>query len=73
LTVVPGGFAWNGAIYPSLSSIARAITGTAWNGPRFFGLRTKATKREKNEPVQRGLAERTPLRAPAAPANLRAS
>jgi hypothetical protein len=27
------------ATYASLSSIARAITGTAWNGPRFFGLR----------------------------------
>ena len=61
VTVVPGGFAWNGAIYPSLSSIARAITGTAWNGPRFFGL-TKANKREKNEPVQRGCTQRAPLR-----------
>jgi Protein of unknown function (DUF2924) len=57
VTVVPGGFAWNGAIYPSLSSIARAITGTAWNGPRFFGLRAKANKGEKNEPVQRDPAE----------------
>ena len=27
--------------YASLSTIARAITGTAWNGPRFFGLRTR--------------------------------
>jgi hypothetical protein len=24
--------------YPSLSAIARAITGTAWSGPRFFAL-----------------------------------
>jgi hypothetical protein len=30
--------------YPSLSTIARAITGTPWNGPRFFGLRI-ATER----------------------------
>jgi hypothetical protein len=73
VTVVPGGFAWNGTIYPSLSSIARAITGTAWNGPRFFGLRTKANEREKNDPVQRGPADQTPLRAPVAPMNLRAS
>jgi len=32
------GFAWNGATYRSLSQVARAITGTRWNGPRFFGL-----------------------------------
>jgi hypothetical protein len=33
------GFAWSGATYKSLSEVARAITGTRWNGPRFFGLR----------------------------------
>jgi hypothetical protein len=33
------GFAWNGKTYKSLSQIAFAITGTRWNGPRFFGLR----------------------------------
>ena len=33
------GFAWNGTTYKSLSQVARAITGTRWNGPRFFGLR----------------------------------
>jgi hypothetical protein len=36
--VVPGGFLWAGQIYPSLSAIARKITGTRWNGPKFFGL-----------------------------------
>jgi hypothetical protein len=36
--VVPDGFDWKGATYPSLSAIARAITGTAWSGPRFFDL-----------------------------------
>ena len=40
--VVPGGFHWQGKIHASLSTIARRITGTAWNGPRFFGLRGKA-------------------------------
>ena len=35
------GFAWNGKTYPSLSQAAFAITGTRWNGPRFFGLRDK--------------------------------
>jgi len=35
------GFQYNGKIYRSLSSIAREITGTQWNGPAFFGLRSK--------------------------------
>jgi hypothetical protein len=39
--VMPDGFAWNGSTYPSLSKVAQAITGTKWNGPRFFGLREK--------------------------------
>jgi hypothetical protein len=39
VSVMPDGFAWNGTTYPSLSRIARVITGTSWNGPRFFGLR----------------------------------
>jgi Protein of unknown function (DUF2924) len=39
--VVPDGFAWNGQTYDSLSKVAFAITGTKWNGPRFFGLRDK--------------------------------
>jgi hypothetical protein len=38
VTVAPNGFDWQGTIYPSLSAIARAITGTAWSGPRFFAL-----------------------------------
>ena len=37
--VMAEGFAWNGTTYASLSQVARAITGTRWNGPRFFGLR----------------------------------
>jgi len=37
--VMAEGFAWNGTTYRSLSEVARAITGTNWNGPRFFGLR----------------------------------
>jgi hypothetical protein len=39
--VMPDGFAWNGHTYDSLSKVAFAITGTKWNGPRFFGLRDK--------------------------------
>jgi hypothetical protein len=39
--VLADGFAWNGQTYDSLTKIAFAITGTRWNGPRFFGLRDK--------------------------------
>jgi hypothetical protein len=41
--VVDRGFAWSGNTYDSLSKIAFAITGTKWNGPRFFGLRDKTS------------------------------
>ena len=42
--VMANGFAWNGQTYDSLSKVAFAITGTKWNGPRFFGLRDKQGK-----------------------------
>lgn len=48
VVVVPGGFHWTGKVYSSLSTIARDITGTSWNGPRFFGLRAKS----EAEPTQ---------------------
>jgi hypothetical protein len=38
VTVAADGFDWQGTTYASLSAIARAITGTAWSGPRFFAL-----------------------------------
>jgi hypothetical protein len=37
--VMANGFAHEGKTFASLSEIASAITGTKWNGPRFFGLR----------------------------------
>jgi Protein of unknown function (DUF2924) len=37
--ILEDGFAWRGGTYRSLSQIARAMTGTSWNGHRFFGLR----------------------------------
>ncbi len=46
VTIVPGGYVWREATYESLSTIARAITGTAWSGPRFFGLRTRLNRLE---------------------------
>ncbi|MDO8978796.1 MAG: DUF2924 domain-containing protein [Afipia sp.] len=42
--VQPDGFAYNGKTYAGLSEIASLIAGTNWNGPRFFGLRSKPAK-----------------------------
>ena len=39
--VLADGFSWNGKTYRSLSKVAFAITGSRWNGPRFFGLRDR--------------------------------
>jgi len=36
-----GGICWNGRSWNSLSQVARAITGTRWSGPAFFGLKTR--------------------------------
>jgi hypothetical protein len=44
VAVLADGFAWNGNTYPSLSKVACSITGTRWNGPKFFGLRDKPSK-----------------------------
>lgn len=41
VTVLKEGFEWGGQRYKSLSAVARAITGTRWNGYRFFGLRER--------------------------------
>jgi hypothetical protein len=49
VTVLAEGFAYDGKTFGNLSEIAVLITGTRWNGPRFFGLRSKAP--ESDEPV----------------------
>lgn len=43
VTVLEDGFEYDGGHWKSLSAIAKAITGTHWNGPRFFGLMGKAS------------------------------
>ena len=55
VTVVANGFVWREATYASLSTVARAITGTNWNGPRFFGLRIdkETTSPEKADAAPR--------------------
>lgn len=47
--VVEQGYQWNGCTYGSLSEVARAITGTIWNGPYFFGLRNKTGRADANQ------------------------
>jgi Protein of unknown function (DUF2924) len=41
VTVLKGGYTWEGKTFTSLSAVAKAITGTNWNGHRFFGLKQK--------------------------------
>ena len=36
--VLKSGYSWRNKRYESLSEVARAITGTRWSGPRFFGV-----------------------------------
>jgi hypothetical protein len=49
VTVLADGFVYDGDTYSNLSEIAVLITGTRWNGPRFFGLRSKAE--DSSEPA----------------------
>lgn len=48
--VLPEGFAWKDNTYPSLSKVAFAITGSRWNGPRFFGLRDRQASQAQAKP-----------------------
>ena len=45
--VLADGFVWNGRTWTSLSMVAKAITGTTWNGRRFFGLDQRASNPPK--------------------------
>lgn len=44
--VIDEGFVWEGQTYRSLSAVAFAITGTKWNGHRFFGLRSRRERKD---------------------------
>ena len=54
--VLDGGFSWQNTHHRSLSAIARKITGTAWSGPLFFGLKPNrsATRRSSRVPGPAG-------------------
>ena len=60
VTVAPDGYVWEGQPYSSLSAIARAITGTAWSGPRFFALKSST-------PTERPEAAHRPASPPTSP------
>jgi len=49
VVVLEDGFSHEGRPYKSLSEIAAEITGTKWNGPRFFGLRRSSNKQAEDE------------------------
>ena len=52
--ILEEGFVWNGQTFGSLSQIAKAMTGTNWNGHRFFGLRTAGSDRSGMVPRRPG-------------------
>ena len=47
VTVVHGGFEYEGRRYRSLTAITQAITGTHWNGRAFFGLKKSHEKKRR--------------------------
>jgi hypothetical protein len=50
VTVTEGGFEYAGTDYPSLTKIAKRITGAHWSGPRFFGLPSAS----RDQPTEEG-------------------
>jgi hypothetical protein len=66
--VLPDGFEWQGRHYGSLSSIAKAITGTTWNGFTFFGVKRRPAK-NKNAAGPRTPAPLVMQKAEPAPAS----
>ena len=51
VVVLDDGLSWQGTHYRSLSAIARQITGTAWSGPLFFGLKPNRPATRRPSPV----------------------
>jgi hypothetical protein len=66
--ILEEGFAWNDQTFGSLSQIAKAMTGTNWNGHRFFGLRQeKAGALGKNRTERKGKGRATTAAGRGAP------
>jgi hypothetical protein len=55
--VLDDGFSWQDTRYRSLSALARKITGTAWSGPLFFGLKPNRRVTRRSSPVPGPAAE----------------
>jgi hypothetical protein len=53
VVVLDDGFFWHGAQHRSLSALARKITGTAWSGPLFFGLKQTRSAGRRSSPALR--------------------
>jgi hypothetical protein len=51
VVVLDNGLSWQGTQYRSLSAIARKITGTAWSGPLFFGLKQNRSASRRSSPA----------------------
>ncbi|HJX19862.1 MAG TPA: DUF2924 domain-containing protein, partial [Steroidobacteraceae bacterium] len=51
VVVLDDGLSWQGTQYRSLSAIARKITGTAWSGPLFFGLKPNRSTPRPSSPI----------------------
>jgi len=51
VVVLDDGCSWQGTQYRSLSAIARKITGTAWSGPLFFGLKQTRSAGRRSSPA----------------------
>ena len=51
VVVLDDGLSWQGTQYRSLSAIARKITGTAWSGPLFFGLKQNRSASRRSSPA----------------------
>jgi hypothetical protein len=63
--VLADGFAYDGNTYGNLSEIAGLITGTHWNGPRFFGLRSRTDESSTATKAGRpSAADRVPITPP---------
>ena len=56
--VADGALPGTARTYDSLSKVAFAITGTKWNGPRFFGLRDETLSRRRRDRVRHNKAVR---------------
>jgi DUF2924 family protein len=55
--VLDKGFAWKGRTFGSLSQVAKAVTGTSWNGHRFFGLLSMKDQGSKRREARRSSNE----------------